>query len=115
MKRSRVVLALVLLLGLAGCGMTSIGADRIGTLLKDPVAYDGRTVKVAGEVTNVVKLPFLDTRVYTVRDDTGELLVVTYGELPRVGERVIARGTFSTLATFGVESVGPHLTVGKPK
>ncbi len=114
MKRSRAVLALVALL-VAGCGMTSLGADRIETLLKDPVAYDGKTVKVAGEVTNVVKLPFLDTRLYTVRDDTGELMVVTYGELPRVGERVIARGTFSTLATFGVQSVGPHLTVGKPR
>ncbi len=115
MKKSRVWLPLALAVALLGCGMTSIGADRIGTLLQDPAAYDGKTVKVAGEVTNVVKLPFVETRLYTVRDDTGELTVVTYGELPRVGERVIARGTFSTLATFGVQSVGPHLTVGRPK
>jgi len=108
-------LALALLLLLAGCGMTSIGADRIGTLLENPTAYDGKTVKVAGEVTDVVKLPFVDTRLYTVRDATGELAVVTYGVLPRVGEKVVTRGTFSTLATFGVQSVGPHLTVGKPK
>ena len=108
-------LALVALLALAGCGMTSIGADRIGTLLQDPAAYDGKTVKVAGKVTEVVKLPFVETRLYTVRDDTGELTVVTYGQLPRVGERVIARGTFSTLAIFGVQSLGPHLTIGQPK
>ncbi len=108
-------LALACLLLLPGCGMTSIGADRIGTLLKDPAAYDGRTVKVAGEVTDVVKLPFVDTRLYTVRDETGELLVVTYGTLPRVGEKVVVRGTFSTLATFGVQAMGPHLTVGKPQ
>ncbi len=115
MKMSRALLPLVLAVGLAACGMTTIGRDPIGALLKDPTAFDGKTVKVAGEVTNVVKLPFLETRLYTVRDDTGELTVVTYGELPRVGERVIARGTFSTLATFGVQSVGPHLTVGQPK
>ena len=108
-------LALVALLALAGCGMTSIGADRIGTLLQDPAAYDGKTVKVAGKVTEVVKLPFVETRLYTVRDDTGDLLVVTYRDLPRVGESVVARGTFSTLATFGVQGVGPHLTVGRPK
>ncbi len=115
MKTSRAWLPLALALALVGCGMTSLGADRIGTLLQDPAAYDGKTVKVVGEVTNVVKLPFLETRLYTVRDGTGELVVVTYGELPRVGQRVIARGTFSTLATFGVQSVGPHLTIGKPK
>ncbi len=115
MKKSRAWLPLALAMALLGCGMTSIGRDPIGALLKDPTAYDGKTVKVAGEVTNVVKLPFLETRLYTVRDDTGELTVVTYGELPRVGERVVARGTFSTLATFGVQAVGPHLTIGKPK
>ncbi len=115
MNRPRSLLPLVLIVALAGCGMTSIGADRIGKLLEDPAAYDGRTVKIAGEVTDVVKLPFVDTRLYTLRDETGDLLVVTYGVLPRVGEKVVVRGTFSTLATFGVQSLGPHLTVGKPK
>ncbi len=115
MRVARVGLPLALALALVACEMTTIGRDPIGALLKDPAAYDGRTVKVVGEVTNVVKLPFLETRLYTVRDGTGELVVVTYGELPRVGERVIARGTFSTLATIGVQAVGPHLTIDKPK
>ncbi len=114
MKTSHRLLPLCLALALAGCGMTTIGRDPIGSLLADPTAYDGKTVKVAGEVTSVVKLPFLQARLYTVRDDTGELLVVTYGELPRVGQRVIARGTFSTLASIGVQSVGPHITIGGP-
>ncbi|HEX9109392.1 MAG TPA: hypothetical protein VF832_19250, partial [Longimicrobiales bacterium] len=76
-------------------------------------AYQGKTVKVAGEVTNALQIPFVGARVYTVRDKTGEIAVVTYGELPAVGDKVVARGMFSNLATIGVQSVGPHITIAR--
>ncbi len=116
MRRShlhRVLLAMVLMLAatLPACDKIALGADPIGSLVENPAAYQGKTVKVAGVVTNAVQVPFVGSRLYTVRDKTGEIAVVTYGELPAVGEKVIARGIFSTVATFGAQSVGPHITV----
>ena len=46
-----------------------------------------------------------------MRDETGEITVLTTGELPAVGQKVVARGVFSSVATFGTQSVGPHITV----
>jgi cytochrome c-type biogenesis protein CcmE len=109
----RGLLALILALAFTvpACDRIAIGADHIGSLLENPTSYQGKTVKVAGVVTNALQLPFVDTRLYTVRDGTGEIAVVTRGELPAVGQKVVARGTFSTVATFGTRSVGPHINL----
>ncbi len=116
MRRShvhRAWLAMILALAatLSACDKIALGADPIASLLDNPAQYQGKTVKVAGVVTNAVQVPFVGSRLYTVRDKTGEIAVVTYRELPAVGQKVIARGTFSTVATFGAQSVGPHITV----
>lgn len=110
-RRGVLVLTLILATTLPACDKIPIGADPIGSLLENPASYQGKTVKVAGEVTNAIQLPFVGTRLYTVRDKTGEIAVVTYGELPPVGQKVVARGMFSTVATIGLQSVGPHITV----
>ncbi len=105
------VVVLAAALGTPACDKLALGADHIGTLLENPTAYQGKNVKVAGTVTNALQVPFVGLRVYTVRDNTGEIAVVTYGELPAVGQKVVARGMFSNVATIGVQSVGPHITV----
>ncbi len=111
----RVVAAIALgaVVALTACDRIAFGADHIGDLLANPAAYQGKNVKVAGVVTNAVQLPFVGTRLYTVRDNTGEIAVVTYGELPAMGEKVVAHGMFSTVATLGLRSVGPHITVAR--
>ncbi len=107
------VIALAGALGTSACDRIPIGADHISSLLENPAEYQGKTVKVAGTVTNAVQIPFVGARLYTVRDKTGEIAVLTYGELPAVGEKVVARGMFSTVATFGVEALGPHITIAR--
>ena len=98
-------------LGLPGCDRIALGADHIGDLLQHPADYQGKTVKVAGTVTNALVVPFVGTRLFTVRDDTGEIVVVTYGDLPAVGQKVVARGMFSSVASLGTQFVGPHITI----
>jgi len=109
----RVIVLAAALLALTACDRIALGADHIGDLLASPAAYQGKNVKVAGVVTNAVQVPFVGTRLYTVRDNTGEIAVVTYGELPAMGEKVVAHGMFSSVATLGVRSVGPHITVAR--
>jgi hypothetical protein len=84
----------------------------IHDLLASPGQYDGKTVKVSGEVTNVVKLPFVSARFYTIKDATGEIPVVTYGQVPAAQSTTTVSGVFSTVAIAGVEAVGAHITVG---
>ncbi len=112
-RRLVAAIALCTAVALTACDRIAFGADHIGDLLANPAAYQGKNVKVAGVVTNAVQLPFVGTRLYTVRDNTGEIAVVTYGDLPPVGQKVVARGMFSSVATIGVRSLGPHITVAR--
>lgn len=113
LRRLAGVLGLSAALVLTACDRIPLGADSIADVVQNPTAYQGKTVKIAGTVTNAIQVPFVGARLYTVRDKTGEMAVLTYGELPAVGQKVVARGMFSTVATFGIQSVGPHITIAR--
>ena len=93
--------ALLLSLGLAaGCRNATVP---IRTLLDDPSHWDGRTVRIAGDVTRGAGL--LGYGAYTVDDGTGTLNVVTQsGGAPREGAKVGVEGTFRAVFTLGSQS-----------
>jgi hypothetical protein len=88
------------LLLLAGCA----GVTPIGELLDNPAKYDGKSVRVEGEVKESVG--GLGVGGYQVRDDTGTLTVVseTAGP-PRSGSKISVKGTFQALITLGSKSL----------
>src|SRR3954465_10609358 len=75
----------------------------IQTLLSDPSKYDGKTVRVLGEVeTSAGALGF---GAYQIRDKTGTLPVVSKGGgAPTRGTQVVVEGTFQAAYTFGAQS-----------
>lgn len=77
------------------------GATPIKTLLDDPGRYDGKSVRIAGEVTRSVSL--LGYGGYQVQDETGTITVVIDGggSAPRVGAEVGVEGTFRSAFTMG--------------
>jgi len=84
------------LLLLAACP----GAKPIEQLLDDPGRYDGKTVRIAGKVTESIGA--LGVGGYRVDDGTGTLTVVLQsGAPPRVGAEVGVEGTFRSAFTFG--------------
>lgn len=88
------------LLLLAACP----GAKPIRALLDDPAKYEGKTVRIAGEVRESAGL--LGYGVYRVDDGTGTLTVVSKGEgVPRAGARVGVEGTFRSALTVGSHTV----------
>jgi hypothetical protein len=102
--RPRRSVALVTLTGtlliLAGCA----GVTPIGELLDDPARYDGKTVRVEGEVGQAAG--GLGLGAYQVRDETGTLTVVSErGSPPRTGAKVGVKGRFDALITFGSRSL----------
>lgn len=88
------------LLALAGCA----GVTPIGELLDNPARYDGKTVRVEGEVKE--SAGGLGLGAYQVRDDTGTLTVVSEkAGPPRTGSKVGVKGRFEALITLGSKSL----------
>lgn len=86
---------------LSGCASVT----PIGELLDDPGHYDGRTVRVEGEVQGAVGA--LGVGGYRIADDTGALTVLSERGTPppRDGARVRVKGVFQALFTLGSQSV----------
>ncbi|MEO5800165.1 MAG: hypothetical protein ABIZ70_04435 [Gemmatimonadales bacterium] len=93
--------ASVAVLLLTGCP----GATDIKKLLDDPSHYEGKSVRIAGEVTKAVGA--LGYGVYEVKDGTGSLTVVNQsgGGTPRVGATVGVEGTFRSAFTVGTRTI----------
>jgi hypothetical protein len=88
------------LLVLAGCASVT----PIGELLDNPARYDGKTVRVEGEVKE--SAGGLGLGAYQVRDNTGTLTVVSEkGGPPRSGSKVGVKGRFEALITLGSRSL----------
>jgi hypothetical protein len=93
------------LVGLAavvlGCSGASIS---IKNLLEDPSRYDGKTVRISGEVTESIGV--LGYGAYGIDDGTGTMTVVAKGGgAPRKGSKVTVRGPFHSGFTFGATSL----------
>ena len=85
---------------LAGCA----GVTPIGELLDNPARYDGKTVRVEGEVKE--SAGGLGLGAYQVRDDTGTLTVVSENAgPPRSGSKIGVKGRFEALITLGSRSL----------
>jgi hypothetical protein len=89
--------ALILLVGCAG-------VTPINDLLSNPSEYNGKSVKVKGEVTKSIGA--LVAGIYQVRDKTGQITVVTdKGSPPPEKTTIGVKGTFQSVITIGPTSV----------
>lgn len=95
--RRLVVGVMFLSLLLSGCERFSTTA--IGSILKNPRAFQGRTVTVAGEVTGSLNLIVISG--YRVRDGSGEITVVTDGAVPKTGDSVRVSGQVDQAVAIG--------------
>ena len=96
-RRLRLVAAALLL---AGCA----GVTPIGELLDNSSKYDGKTVRVKGEVREGAG--GLGVVAYQLRDKTGSITVVSdRGNAPRRGSQVAVKGRFESLFSLGRSGV----------
>lgn len=85
---------------LAGCASTT----PIGDLLRDASRYNGKTVRIKGEVTRSVGAVVAGA--YQVKDDTGTLTVVSdKASPPPEKSRIGVKGVFESLVTLGTRSL----------
>ena len=59
-------------------------------VVKDPRSFDGKMLTIEGSVTDRMNL--LVVKMFSLKDATGEIMVVTDRVLPQVGEKIRVRG-----------------------
>ena len=96
------VLALAGMLSLSGCDY--FGFTPIKEILAKPAQFDGKVVKIKGRVTRVAKI--LAMKGYNLRDDSGEITVITYGKLPAENDEVAIKGKVMSAVIMSGSAIG---------
>ena len=97
---ARLIPLVVALFVLAGCA----GVTPIGDLLSNSSKYNGKTVRVKGEVTKSVGA--IVAGAYELKDDTGKITIVAEGDSPPPqGAKIGVKGVFQALLTLGTKSL----------
>lgn len=90
---------LLLVIGIAAAGCTAMFATPIKKILDNPRDYSGKNVTIRGEVTEVAGLVFV--QYFVVRDNTGEITVITKRPLPRKGSEITVKGKVREAFSIG--------------
>jgi hypothetical protein len=105
MRVNRNVIAFLAALVLAGCDYLPFGYTPIKDIVAAPANFDSKEVKIKGKVTEAIKLPILG-QAFMLRDESGEITVITKGTLPSAGTEVALTGMVKSTAIVGGQSLG---------
>ena len=100
--------AMVLGIMLGGCG--AINATPINEINASPANFDGKEVMLHGVVKDTTRLPLLNTKSYVLKDDSGEALILTEADLPRMNEEISVKVKVANIAIINGESLGTTVT-----
>lgn len=109
-------LLLVVLLALAAC--SSPLPTKIKQVLDDPRRFDGKIVTISGKVTQAYNV--LVAKGFVVRDETGEIPVITDRSVPAIGAKIKVRGRVSQALSLPglnlvvLEEISPGGKAGNP-
>jgi hypothetical protein len=98
---------------LAAVALTGCGSVKIGRILDDPTRYQGKNVQVEGTVTS--SFGAVVAGGYQVEDETGKILVLSPGGVPRKGAKVKVDGRVQTGITFMGRSYGTTIRESRHK
>lgn len=95
------MIGILVVAALFGVACSGLLPTRIGDIHASPRKFDGKQVTVKGTVTEAVNLLFV--KYFVVRDDTGDIPVVTERILPARGETVTIKGKVQEAFALGDE------------
>ena len=76
--------------------------SKIAAVQQNIDQYKDQPVTVRGKVTETLTIPGLQTGIYQVKDNSGQIWVISSSQIPKRNETVLVQGTVST----GVEILG---------
>ena len=81
---------------IAGC---ATGYTRVREIMAAPDSFVGKEVRLQGTVGTAIDPP--RPQAYLLRDETGEIMVLTRGQLPAQDSEVALRGIVRSVVTRG--------------
>jgi hypothetical protein len=94
-----ICLVCVLVIAAVSC---DVRTTRIGDIVSHPRDFAGKEVTISGEVTESFSMIFI--KYFMVRDDSGEIAVVTQRTLPAKGEKIKVKGSVKEAFSIGPET-----------
>jgi hypothetical protein len=94
--------AIVVLLG--SCSANN--ATPISELNTSPANFDGKEVTLHGVAKDVTRVPLFNLKSYVLKDDTGEITILTERELPKMNEEIHVKVKVGNIAIINGESLG---------
>ena len=104
---------LVLAVATAGVvlgGCDAINATPISEINASPANFDGKEVMLHGVAKEPTRLPLLNLKSYVLKDDSGEIDILTEGDLPKVNEEISVRVKVANIAIINGEPLGTTVT-----
>lgn len=98
-KKIQKMVLIIICLALFLYGCDSLFTTPIKKISANPRDYAGKTVTVSGEVTRVFSLFIV--KYFVVRDNTGEITIVTEKPLPKIGTKIKVKGTVEEAFSIG--------------
>lgn len=93
------IMMCVLIIVSVSCGM---GTTKIGDIISHPRDYAGKEVAISGEVTETFSL--FVVKYFVVRDNSGEISVVTERPLPAKGQKITVKGSVKEAFSLGTKT-----------
>ena len=108
--KSAVLFFCFFILVVTACDKLPFGYTKIGDIVKNPAAFEGKEIEIHGKVVEVTKLPLIEKKFYNVDDGTGQILVTTEQNVPGMGEKVAVKVRIKSMAIEDNKSIALHAT-----
>ncbi|MEP6877436.1 MAG: hypothetical protein ABI865_01200 [Nitrosospira sp.] len=105
---ARIIAAAVIGIMLGGCG--AIKATPINEINISPANFDGKEVMLHGVAKDPTRIPLFNTKAYVLKDDSGEITILTEADLPKMNEKITVRVKVANIAIINGESLGMTVT-----
>lgn len=110
MKKLLVQTMLMLVVLLTGHQANADEIVPISEINTSPANFDGKEVKLRGIAKNPTRLPLVNLKSYVLEDKSGEIMVLTESDLPKMDEEITIRAIVKSLAIIKGEALGLTVT-----
>ncbi|SFD86770.1 hypothetical protein [Nitrosomonas sp. Nm166] len=101
---------LILAIVLTGHHVSAEEVVPISEINTSPANFDGKEVKLRGVARSPTRLPLINLKSYILEDKSGEIMVLTEADLPKMNEEITIRARVKSLAIVKGEALGLTVT-----
>ena len=108
--RKLFVLTVLIVAVVALGGWGSIGVTPSNEIIESPANFDGKEVVLRGVAKDITRIPLVNLRSYVLKDDSGEITILTEADLPKTNEEISVKVRVENIAIIKGKSVGMTVT-----